>query len=67
MSISQEAETLMEAISASSPTKELQPAAQNSIKDQLLLQALPPYVPPAAPDQQYSPEQFFSCKDCGDK
>jgi hypothetical protein len=59
--------SLVEVVYAPTVAKELQPDAQNSIKDQLLLQALPPYVPPAAPNQHYSPEQFFSCNDCGDK
>jgi hypothetical protein len=67
MYVYQMAVSQVEAVCAPSLTKELHPDAQNSVKDQLLLQALPPYVPPAAPSQHYSPEQFFSCKNCGDK
>lgn len=64
--ISQDAVKVVEAACMSSSTKELLPV-QNSVKSQLLLQALPPYVPPNLPDHQYSPEQYFPCKDCGDK
>jgi hypothetical protein len=67
MCLFQEAVSLVEAVDASSPTKDLLPDLQNSVKNQLLLQALPPYVPPDAPNQQYSSDQFFSCRDCGDK
>lgn len=67
LSLSQEVVSLVEAVDASSPTKDLVPDHQNSVKNQLLLQALPPYVPPEAPNQHYSSDQFFSCRDCGDK
>jgi hypothetical protein len=66
MYISQDAVSLVEAVYVSGPTKGLLPV-QNAVKNQLLLQALPPYVPPDAPNHQYSPEQYFSCKDCGDR
>jgi hypothetical protein len=67
MYVCQMAASLVEAVCVPSPTKELHPDAQNSFKDQLLSQALPPYVPPAAPSHLYSPEQFFTCEGCGDK
>jgi hypothetical protein len=66
MYISQDAVRVVEAVYVSSATKELLPV-ENSVKNQLLLQALPPYVPPSSPNHQYSPEQYFSCEDCGDK
>ncbi|XP_023717504.1 zinc finger protein 91 [Cryptotermes secundus] len=66
MYVSQDAVRVVEVTYVSNSTKELLPV-QNSVKNQLLLQALPPYVPPNSPSHQYSSEQFFSCKDCGDK
>jgi len=57
----------VEAVDVSSPTKDLVPDLQNCVKNQLLLQALPPYVPQEAHNQHYSSDQFFSCRDCGDK
>jgi hypothetical protein len=67
MSLSQEVVSLVEAVDVSSPTKDLVPDLQNCVKSQLLSQALPPYVPPDAPNEHYSFDQFFSCRDCGDK
>ncbi|KAJ9577401.1 hypothetical protein L9F63_006024 [Diploptera punctata] len=41
-------------------------SAQDSVKEQLLQRALPIYTPPIS-DEQFSNDQLFPCKDCGDK
>ncbi|KAJ4447735.1 hypothetical protein ANN_09743 [Periplaneta americana] len=62
----QQLENQVEAIPTSEANDALL-AAQKSVKEQLLSPAIPPYIPPVVPNKDYSTEQYFTCKDCGDR